>query len=191
MFSANVEEKNPALAEWSKWRQVESALRETRQGRAEHRWITRLTCPPKTVTAHNAWNCWRHGHVRGVKRLAARVVHESVRVRRLQKGWKKPGKQKAYIHFCLLACLYERWRVKRVCVRALVCVRVSWDGSHALLGALWFYRLTDLWPDIKWFPVPSSVCCQFNCPSAVSSPRPPGSAIWSANLEVNCSWHQI
>lgn len=134
MFSTNAEEKNSALAEWPKWRQVESALWKTGQRRAEHRWIRRLTCPPKTVRAHNAWNCSRHGHVRGVKRLAARVVHESVRVRQLQKGWNKPGKQKVYVHFCLLACYKERrWRVKRVCVPALVCVHVSWKGPHALL----------------------------------------------------------
>lgn len=49
------------------------------------------------------------------------------------------------------------------------------------MSTLCFYRLTNLWPRIKWFlSLLSSVCCHSNCPSVIPSPRFSDCTIWKA-----------
>lgn len=95
-------------------------------------------------------------------RLAARVCAWEQKERNNTKAWKMKPNVDAF------AWMSSRGRrTKHTCDCTRTCSR---EGARGLLGDLWFYRLTALWPDKKWFPAPSSVCCQFSCPSKLPCP---------------------
>lgn len=111
------------------------------------------------VRTHNGWHCSWRGHVTGVGGWLQRFVHEGKSVGSLEDETK-------FWCICLNVFIWGR-RTKHPC-----------GCAHTLAARepeRWFYRLTALWPDTKWFPAPSSVCCQFSCPSGL--PCPPSSRL--------------
>lgn len=132
---------------------------------AELRPVRKLKCQnPQRLILLLARSCDRS------RRLAARVCAWEQRSETTQKCCKKPGRWNKML-MRLLECLWGR-RTKHMCDCTRTCSR---EGARALLGDLWFYRLTARWPNKKWFPAPSSVCCQFSCPSKL--PCPPSSRL--------------
>lgn len=136
-----------------------SVQRKTGQRRAEYRWIKRLTCA-LNVRKHTNWNCLWQGQMRSPKRLAVCVF---VWVRMWASWMNQQAERKTVcIRLCMNSWVFLIER-ENECVR--VCV-FSCVDQCAEVSKLCFSRLTNLWPNIKWFLyLFSSVCSQSNGPS--------------------------